>query len=518
MFSAAPLENSGDMIYVPAGDFLMGTSEADARQLAQEYRIHPSLLSGETPQRKVHVDGFYIDRFPVTNAQYQQFVAAAGHRPPTHWKGKEHPKGRADWPVTNLGWHHADAYAGWAGKRLPTAAEWEKAARGTDGRRYPWGNEWDDQACRTDDGSSPQTPSPLPVGCFPKGVSPYGVSDLVGNVAQWTSTPSQPTDAKRGWAWYVVKGAGSAHHLRPNFRCAARNVSAHTSRRHSWLGFRCARDAQDAPAADKPPVRAPARTPPQAGHAAGPEANLYGRQPITLAVGQGHSAAISVPFFPQAVFRLNLPEQVGVSEFHFGWNATHTPIRWQINDERTHASYQCTFEDKATLTVTLEAKQDCVDFTIAIGNLTDKPFTRPASNTCFNNHGAPYFVDPERDRTLVWTDDGPVRLLEMLTGRNGEPLHGGWTVALPDQPAPKGGNLARHPLIAVVSRDRQWIVAQAYAQGVSVASNAHYTCLHTRPRWPDIPPGEQRALTGKLYFLKGGADELLARWRRDFHP
>jgi hypothetical protein len=74
----------------------------------------------------------------------------------------------------------------------------------------------------------------------------------------------------------------------------------------------------------------------------------------------------------------------------------------------------------------------------------------------------------------------------------------------------------RLPLMAVRSRDRQWIIAQAYVEGVSVANNAHYTCLHVRPRWPDIPPGEETTVTGKVYFLKGGLDELLARWRADF--
>ena len=235
--------------------------------------------------------------------------------------------------------------------------------------------------------------------------------------------------------------------------------------------------------------------------------------------GPGHSARVFVPYFPQAIFGLNLPEQVGVAEFPFGWSVSHTPLRWQINDEHTKAGYHCTFEEKqkkAVLTVTLEARQDCVDFTIAIRNLTDQPFTDPHSNTCLNNHGAPYFVNPERSRTLIWTDDGPASALEMLTGRGGEPLHGGWSVAAPDQPAPKGGSLAKYPLIACLSRDRKWIVAQAYAEGVTVANNAHYTCLHTRPRWPDIPAGEERAVTGKLYFLKGGAEELLARWREDF--
>jgi len=499
----------------------MGTTEADVQQLVQEYGVHPSLFAGETPQRKVEVAAFFIDRFPVTNSQYKKFIDGTGRHAPRYWKGKDYPAGQADWPVTYLGWADADAYARWAGKRLPTEAEWEKAARGDDGRQYPWGNEWDDQACRIDDGTSPQTPPPLAVGCFPKGASPYGVMDLAGNVAEWTSTPSQPPDAQRSWAWYVVKGAGTAHHLRFNFRCAARNFSAHTSRRHRWLGFRCALDVAGGRPATTPRETSDAvapGSPPPTPPAAAPRGDLYGKEPITITHGGGHGASLFVPYFPGAVFSLNLPEQVGVTSYPFGWGSPHTPIRWKFNDTRTRGEYNCTFDDKAELTVTLTAQQDCVEFTIAIRNLTDQLFSRPTSNTCLNNHGARYFEDPERDRTLVWTDDGATRLLEMRIGGGGEPLHGGCTVAQAGQATGSDAALARHPIIAVQSRDREWIVAQTYAEGVSVANNAHYTCLHSRPRWPDIPPGEERSVTGRLYFLRGGAEELLARWREDFLP
>ena len=95
-------------------------------------------------------------------------------------------------------------------------------------------------------------------------------------------------------------------------------------------------------------------------------------------------------------------------------------------------------------------------------------------------------------------------------------MHGGWSVAQPDQKAPKGGNLARLPFIFLTSRDREWVIAQAYGDGRTVASNSHYSCLHSRPVWPDIPPGEERSVTGKLYFLKGGPDDLLERWKKDF--
>jgi hypothetical protein len=105
-------------------------------------------------------------------------------------------------------------------------------------------------------------------------------------------------------------------------------------------------------------------------------------------------------------------------------------------------------------------------------------------------------------------------MLQMpVSSRSGEPLHNGWTVATA---APKGGDLVRHPFIFIRSRDSRWVIAQAYGQGTSVASNAHYSCLHARPLWPDIPAGQERSMPGKIYFLRGGPQELLARWKDDF--
>ena len=100
----------------------------------------------------MHLKAFYIDRFPVTNQQFAEFCRATGTAKPWYWKGGKIPDGLEDCPVVDLGWPTADKYAKWAGKRLPTAEEWEAAARGTDGRLYPWGNDWDEQAtCRREE-------------------------------------------------------------------------------------------------------------------------------------------------------------------------------------------------------------------------------------------------------------------------------------------------------------------------------------------------------------------------------
>jgi len=217
---AAPPAAERDMVLVPAGEFVMGTSEAEARRLAELHGVHPTLFLTEAPRRTVRLDAFAIDRCPVTNAQYKAFIDATGRRPPRHWQGRDVPEGEGDHPVVWVGWHDAAAYAAWAGLRLPAEAEWEKAARGTDRRAYPWGSDWRDDATRTDDPDSPQTRAlTAPVGAFPAGASPYGVLDLCGNVAEWTATDGEWTIAQAYAAGVSV--ATNAHysclHTRPRW-------------------------------------------------------------------------------------------------------------------------------------------------------------------------------------------------------------------------------------------------------------------------------------------------------------
>jgi serine/threonine-protein kinase len=167
------LQDGMEMVYVPGGEFLMGPG-----------------------MKKVRVDAFWIDRTEITNAMYSRCVEARACPPPSreNYKKPEY----ANHPVIWVNWFQSLAYCRWAGRRLPTEAEWEKAARGTDGRLYPWGNEdpqndmvnicdqtcnfkWNDKTI--DDGFS-QT---VPVGSYPKGASPYGALDMSGNVWEWTA-------------------------------------------------------------------------------------------------------------------------------------------------------------------------------------------------------------------------------------------------------------------------------------------------------------------------------------------
>ena len=131
-------QGDAQMILIPAGEFIVGSTERDG-------------YNDERPPVTVDLDAYNIDRCEVTNAQFRLFMEAAGHRAPMYWDDENynHP----EQPVVGVTWHDAAAYAKWAGKRLPTEAEWEKAARGTDGRMYPWGNEWDSLKCNSNVGA-----------------------------------------------------------------------------------------------------------------------------------------------------------------------------------------------------------------------------------------------------------------------------------------------------------------------------------------------------------------------------
>ncbi|WP_035812918.1 SUMF1/EgtB/PvdO family nonheme iron enzyme [Jiangella gansuensis] len=147
----------------------------------------------------VDVDAFYLDVHPVTNVEYERFVTATKHPAPKHWRRLPSLAHVSEHPVVFVSWHDATAYATWAGKKLPTAEQWEKAARGIDGGRYPWGDQRTPAKCNTRESGIGGT---SPVTRFHSGVSPYGAYDMCGNTWEWTSTRSEPTRYElKGGAW-----------------------------------------------------------------------------------------------------------------------------------------------------------------------------------------------------------------------------------------------------------------------------------------------------------------------------
>jgi serine/threonine-protein kinase len=182
-----------DWVVVPAGAFLMGSSMRQDAQAAVD----------ETPQHRLVLPRFCVARTPITNAQYSQFLLAANHPPPVHWRSAQPPDGREQHPVVNVSWYDAQAFCRWADVQIPTEAQWEKAARGLDGRLFPWGNQPPDPSRGNYDRSVGDT---APVGSYTGGHSPYGLADMAGNVLEWTHSLWGPDFAEPRYG-YPYDGA-----------------------------------------------------------------------------------------------------------------------------------------------------------------------------------------------------------------------------------------------------------------------------------------------------------------------
>lgn len=279
-------KDGAEMLLVPAGEFSMGSAEDEMLHLLDDWPMAKrESLEREVPRHRVYLDAFYIDKYEVTKARFQQFVQATNHRTQAERDGwgwvytgqKDEQMTGASWrtprgpgqesagqeqhPVVQVSWEDAKAYCTWAGKRLPTEAEWEKAARGAEGRIYPWGNQFDGtllNACDThceyegkDDAVDDGYRYTAPVGSYEGGKSPYGVYDMAGNVWEWVAdwfdkdyykhsparNPRGPNAGDqavlRGGGWY-----GNALRVRASFRS---KFAPET--RHDNIGFRCAKSS-----------------------------------------------------------------------------------------------------------------------------------------------------------------------------------------------------------------------------------------------------------------------------------
>jgi len=271
----------GDMVFIPAGEFWMGAAEETLRPIREFCKQHTTsdycqnvqYDRDELPRHRVMLDAFYIDRFEVTNALFEKFVQATRRltsaeveRESAVWQML--PDGRsqrsqikgANWrapngpgsaaqpshPVVHVTWFEAAAYCEWAGKRLPTEAEWEKAARGADGYRFPWGNDWDPTRSNSYRGA---TSGATPVGSYPQGASPYGVQDMAGNVWEWVAdwydesyygvSPAQnPPGPAKG---KIRVARGGSWNEGPLFMVTTLRFAAQPAFRSNIRGFRCAK-------------------------------------------------------------------------------------------------------------------------------------------------------------------------------------------------------------------------------------------------------------------------------------
>ncbi len=226
-----------ELVLIPAGEFLMG-SDPEKDQHAYE---------AEQPQHRVYLPDYHIARTPITNGQYTAFVEASGYDAPNHWVDGKPPDDKEDYPVVYISWYDATAYCRWLSEkkgrtyRLPSEAEWEKAARGTDGRIYPWGDVWDPGRCNSKEGGPDDVTL---VDAYPDGASPHGILDMAGNVWEWTGSlyqpyPYDPNDGRedpRLGGKRVLRG-GVFYSTARRVRCAYRD-SGHPDRWRGSYGFR----------------------------------------------------------------------------------------------------------------------------------------------------------------------------------------------------------------------------------------------------------------------------------------
>ncbi len=242
-----------EMALVPAGEFKMGTTEED-------------FIEEERPQHSVYLDAYYIDKYEVTNAQYWEFleyITKTGDHSkcnPMEPINKNHIPGNMfrgyvykyynypDYPVNRIDWYDAYAFAAWKGKRLPTEAEWEKAARGIDGRRFPWGDVWEIRNCNVGpDGI-------LTVGSYQAGKSVFGCYDMSGSISEWAndwyhpeyyyeSPAKNPKGPLKSTGKRIIKGGSLFARNVYKMRCAVRMFGEPEDRNKS-VGFRCAKDVK----------------------------------------------------------------------------------------------------------------------------------------------------------------------------------------------------------------------------------------------------------------------------------
>lgn len=221
----------GQMALIPAGEFIMGSNE---KMPGQELWY--------APERKINLPAYYIDYYEVTYGEWIKFVTESGHKPESNWR-EFYSFGREKYPVSNITWDDAKAYAKWAGKRLPTEAEWEKAARGTAGLKYPWGPKWDP----TKSNCNEMGGRTVEVGSMEYDKSPFGIYDMMGNIQEWTADmlkpyPGSPSAGDSTFLRGFVAVRGASYAMRGS-SMPLWTRTGYFPKSQYGLGLRCVKDA-----------------------------------------------------------------------------------------------------------------------------------------------------------------------------------------------------------------------------------------------------------------------------------
>jgi len=236
-----------EMVLIPSGEFIMGTDMVDTEGTHKKIGAVKPLFLDQHPEIKLFLGSFYMDRYEVTNEEYQKFLKATQFTDlPAHWVEGEYPADQGLHPITQVTWWEAWSYCIWAGKQLPTEAQWEKSARGAEGLPYPWGKEFVKGKANLGIDGDRKTAA---VTAYPEDVSPFKIYGMSGNVMEWTQDwylpyPGNPKpDARFGKELKVLRGNGfqkAGHYFLPAYRFAFTRTEANPNDFFENVGFRCA--------------------------------------------------------------------------------------------------------------------------------------------------------------------------------------------------------------------------------------------------------------------------------------
>jgi formylglycine-generating enzyme required for sulfatase activity len=516
-----------EMIFISRQACDVGSSDEERLRWAKQFGCDPTWLNDDMEKHAVELPAFWIDRSPVTNAEYLAFVEATGARPP--WPGGGFPRERANHPVVGVNCREARAYAQWTGKRLPSAEEWEVAAQSAQPGPYPWGSQWSGPVKPPDRNFRPRwdLPGTRPVGSGQCGRSKAGMEDLAGQVCEWTAT----TTMHHGGPFYLLKGASWLHEDPVNYRTAA-SFWAREGMHTPLIGFRCALDGGRTPPAVPRKISADApnnvdfSSPYDEFHHGEPQIYHVSESPEALnrhllhwsrqfIEGNGpieHSRGflIHVPSIGPWPLCLFFAEALvwGDQQLLAGYGPSQPPLRRRPS-ARGGTAYAIDF-DEMSVQIKFETGREFFDLVSTITNKTDTP-SKYLSGSCFSLTSHPYFYDCEMLRTYQLTGSGefvPLRQLPRrgpcvrwiagsdLTGYGGEPSRG---------------------VMAVLSRDRRWTFASVRIEAsddFNVIGNPWLSCLHTDARVL-VGPRSKRVTRQRLYFIQGGLKELKRRLEQD---